>query len=417
MITNILWICNKVPSSIAKKLSLITSPIGGWLDSMPIDLLNSGFHFGIACPYYTNCDKSEGELSFYSLPEKGHRFEIEEKIKKIFTNEKPDIIHIWGTEYKHTYYFIEVAEKMGLLDKCVVSIQGLVSVIGKYHFDNGLSGSVKLGFSIHDLIKKQNILFQKRDYINRGKYEIESLQKVKNVIGRTEWDKAITEIINPNAKYYICNESLRNGFYTKEWNIDSIERHSLFVSQCNYPLKGFHYLIQAMPYIVKTYPDTVLYTTGYDLLNLNFHNIIRISYYQLYLRKLIKKNGLQNNIVFLGILDEEQMVKQYLKTHVFISPSTIENSSNSIGEAMLIGSPVVASNVGGTKSMLRDGVEGFLYPHDEPYMIAAYVKMFFESDEMCLKMSTEARKHAKKTHDRTTNINRLIEIYNNIDKS
>ena len=67
-----------------------------------------------------------------------------------------------------------------------------------------------------------------------------------------------------------------------------------------------------------------------------------------------------------------------------MSASTIENSPNSVGEAMLLGCPVVSSCVGGVPDMLEHGREGFLYQASVPYMLAWYVKRVFGDDELAM---------------------------------
>ena len=52
----------------------------------------------------------------------------------------------------------------------------------------------------------------------------------------------------------------------------------------------------------------------------------------------------------------------FANSHIFHS-SYIENSPNSVGEAQMVGVPVVASRVGGTDSMVEHGKTGFMYPH------------------------------------------------------
>lgn len=110
-----------------------------------------------------------------------------------------------------------------------------------------------------------------------------------------------------------------------------------------------------MPDILSKYPKTHIYTTGKNLVGLSWGQKMRLTSYQLYLSQLIEKYGLQKNISFLGTLSADQMCEQYLKANVFVSPSTIENSSNSVGEAMLLGCPVVSSNVGGINNLLKHG--------------------------------------------------------------
>lgn len=130
---------------------------------------------------------------------------------------------------------------------------------------------------------------------------------------------------------------------------------------------------------------------------------------------LIIKYDLKKNIIFCGQLSAQEMKKRYLKCNVFISSSSIENSSNSIGEAMLVGCPIVASYVGGIRNLLNDE-DGYIYPFDEPYMLAQYIDNIFSSDNLAIKFSNNSRKHAQITHDPEKNYYRLFEIYNQISK-
>ena len=51
------------------------------------------------------------------------------------------------------------------------------------------------------------------------------------------------------------NETLRSNFYGKNWEYDKCEPYSIFLSQGNYPIKGLHYMLKAMPMILEQYPD------------------------------------------------------------------------------------------------------------------------------------------------------------------
>ena len=168
-----------------------------------------------------------------------------------------------------------------------------------------------------------------------------------------------------------------------------------------------------MPLILKRYPDTKIYTTGKDLINLSFKDKLKLGSYQKYLRKLIRKNGLENKIKFLGMLNEEKMTQAYLNSNCFVSCSSIENSPNSVGEAMLLGVPTVASDVGGVKNMLIHDIEGYVYPFDEEYMLAYYICKVFE-DKECKDVFENAIKHAETTHNKEKNLNDLLNIYSSI---
>jgi glycosyltransferase involved in cell wall biosynthesis len=133
-------------------------------------------------------------------------------------------------------------------------------------------------------------------------------------------------------------------------------------------------------------------------------------------RKLICQYHLEENICFLGTLDEKEMCEQYLRANVFVLPSAIENSPNSLGEAMILGTPVVVSDVGGVKNMIRHMEEGYIYQHDAPYMIAYYVEKYFEMKESAEQMTNRAREHAAEIFHVKKNIDDLIKIYEELQK-
>ena len=300
-----------------------------------------------------------------------------------------------------------------MLDNVVISIQGLCSVYA-LKYESGLPKNIVNSFTLRDLLRFDNISLQKKKYENRGKFEIESLKIAKNVIGRTDWDFACTNQINDNLNYYFCNETLRDSFYKSSWNIETCEKKSIFLSQCNYPIKGFHKFLEALKIIVKKYPDVKVYTTGKNILDLKFKDRLKLNTYQRYLIKQIKKNKLENNITFLGFLDEENMCKSYLRANCFVSCSSIENSPNSVGEAMLLGVPTISSDVGGVKNMLKHNEEGFIYPFDETYMLAHYIMKIFEDNKLAKTISKNAQKHALETHNKDKNFETLMKIYEDI---
>ena len=249
----------------------------------------------------------------------------------------------------------------------------------------------------------------------RGKLEAEAIRKAVNISGRTDWDEACVKLINPGARYFFCDESLRDSFYdSPKWSLEECDKHSIFISQSNYPLKGFHLFLQVLPYIIQKYPDVHVYTTGTSPIRDTLIRRIKQTSYAKYLEELIRDNHLEKYITFMGYLDEKRMCERFLKSHVFLTPSSIENSPNSLGEAMLLGVPCISSDVGGVKNLMTHGAEGFTYPADEPYMIPYYVDRIFSDDGLAREFSRNASEHAARTHDREENFRRLMEIYREI---
>lgn len=409
----VMWIVNTIFPKPASELGLQKSVFGGWLLGLFDELKKSKKidQFVIVSTY--NCDKLlrfvDGNIIYYLVPCKNsikYYSDQQKYWKEIVQTENPDVVHIHGTEYPHSLCFLDACGG----DNVCVSIQGLVSAYSsKYAYYAGIS---KFPITFRDFVRFDSVYQGRKKFQNRAIYEVDVLKKAKIIIGRTNWDKAHVYSITNKDNYEKCNESLRKSFYEKKWNIDSIERHSIFVSQATYPIKGFHKVIEAACILKKRYSDLKIYVAGSPITKTEtIKDKLRITGYGKYLNSLIEKNNLQDNIIFTGLLDEEQMRDRLLKSHVFVQASSIENSPNSLGEAMLLGMPCVASYVGGTADMLLDKCEGFLYPFNESEMLASYVMQLFENDELAIKFGESARSHAFKTHDVRKNASRMIEIY------
>lgn len=416
----ILWLINIPLPEASSLMNENVSPFGGWLVNASQDLAKKEeVELSIAFPK-SNINGYEilkGEnITYYAF--KIVRDNDKELIKnnmilKDIVNEvNPDFVHIFGTELAHTLSMVNVCKEKNI--ETVISIQGLVSVIQKHIFAN-LPLRVVYGATLRNLLRKDNVIGLKKLFSKRGKNEIEAIKNTNHIIGRTTWDKACTSHINPNAKYHFCNETLREEFYKKQWDIEKCDKHSIFLSQGQYPIKGLHYVIEAMPIILNRYPNAKVYVSGKDITKSDtIKDKLLITYYGKYIKDIIKRFDLDEKIIFTGPLDEKQMCSRFLKSHVFVSPSTIENESNSLSEAKILGVPSVGSYVGGVIDRINHGDDGFTYQHDAPYMLAYYVCEIFENKDLALKFSKRARKQAMKIHDMEVNTNKLIEIYKKI---
>lgn len=415
----ILWLINIQLPEVSNLMKENTTPFGGWLVSMSTTLSNENIELSISFPKVgvNHVVTLQGDnIKYYAFPPVNHNnltlINQNQYFKEIIEKTNPDIVHIFGTEFAHTLAMVNICNSER--KKVVISIQGLTSIIAK-HYTLGLPGIVQKRYTFRDFIKQDNLIQQQHKFIKRGKDEIEALQKVNHVIGRTTWDKACTSQINPDAHYYHCNETLRDEFYRHTWDIKSCERYSIFVSQGSYPIKGLHLMLEAMPLILKKFPKAKLYIGGLDIYKSDtIKQRLKTSSYAKYIKAQIKNNKLADNIIFTGLLDEKQMCKRFLNSNVFVCPSSIENSPNSLGEAMILGVPCVASDVGGVSDMLKHKEEGFVYQADAPYMLAHYVCEIFKDDGLALKFSNHAKAHALQTHDPMSNNRRLNEIYEDI---
>lgn len=400
----VLWLCNIVLPELCEEFGFKKTNVGGWLTGMWNEIKKQPeLQLGICVPIFNVDRMKDGVVNRYNYY--SFQFINDEKLLEQQSNRfleiieefQPDVIHIWGTEYIHSYAMFLAGEKKGISEKIVVNIQGLVSVC-VLHYENSLPEVIKEEKSIQDEIE---------DFYKRSVLEQKCLQKAKNIIGRTSWDRACVEQISPNVNYFLCNEILRETFYKNvgSWNYEKCEPYTIFISQASYPIKGFHIFLKALVIIQKQYPKVKVYVAGSNLIESN-------TAYAVYIRSEIRKYELGNKIEFLGMISEQSMCEYYKKCNVFVSASVIENSSNSVCEAAMIGIPIVASFVGGISNLISHEEQGYLYPSDEFYMMAYYVcKLFENKNEICQKISKKSVKKMQEVNNVEVNSGVTIAIY------
>jgi glycosyltransferase involved in cell wall biosynthesis len=414
----VLWISNVLFPDVCNELKVDHPIVGGWMYAGAKTLIevNSKIELAVASLYNGEQLKfiEKYFINYYLIPNKGvnghYNPALEKYFAEIISRFKPDIIHIHGTEYPHSLACLKVSN----LENVVVSIQGLVSLYSKYYLGGIQEKIVLKNRSLRDFIKNDSLLNQQKKMQKRGTYEIELLENVKHIIGRTSWDMTNTWAINPKAKYHFCNETLRSLFYQKQWDLENCKKYSIFLSQAHYPIKGIQNLIQALPIILKHFPETKVYVAGNNFISVPWY---RKNGFANHLHFLMKKNQIQKNqIIFLGPLNETMMVEQYTLAHVFLCPSVIENSPNSIGEAQIVGVPCVASYVGGTMDMIKDKETGLLYRFEEISLLAKQICRIFENNDLAISLSIKSRKVALLRHDKLKNAYQLNSIYRQIIK-
>lgn len=411
----ILWISNVLFPEVCDYLGLRRGVVGGWLHSGATALmeLNEEFDFSVAAPYDGRklIKKKIGKINYYLIPRLNSRNSYDSRLeiywKDVVKLAEPDVVHLHGTEFSHGFAYI----KANGAHNCVVSIQGLVSVYEKYYMGGISPIDIFRSLSIRDIVRVDSLINQKSKMKLRGCVEVEILKNIKNVIGRTFWDKSHSLAINNNIKYFHCNETLRDAFYLKKWNINGCDKYSIFVSQAYYPIKGFHKLLEAFVGVKKIFPSAKLKVAGHDFIN---KSKWKIGGYGVYVRNFIKNQNLIDSVEFLGELNESQMVDEYLRSNIFVCPSAVENSPNSVGEAQLLGVPCIASYVGGIPDMVLDNVSGLLYDFSDAEVLAAKIIELFSDKSLAEKLSCGGVLSARARHDRVANARRLSDIYREI---
>lgn len=373
------------------------SSSGFWKEAL-LELLVSDRQFVIkvAYPGKNNLKTQSGNYTFNcpvkkiytSLPK-----DTLKDLKYIINDFKPDLIHIHGTE--KPYGLITKAIQIPVL----ISLQGFIS-----ECYNSLLGEIALPVwakekTFKEYIFRNSFIDLHRQWYYNSAFEKEIVITNKYFAGRTEFDKNFVFKHNPNAQYYNGNELLRDEFYQSEWDITKINRHTIYTSSFTNPLKGFHVLLKAASYLKKDFPDLKIIVPG-KLNRRMFNKYLGNSYFRI-IQKMIDMFDLKNSLIFAGKLDGSQICQMLETTHVFVLPSFIENSSNALGEAQIVGTPcVVSSNCGGITSIIKQDKNGLFFNKGDAYDLSQKIREIFLNDELSIMLSKNSRIFGKDFHSK-----------------
>ena len=455
----ILWICNLILPEFAEKMGLGTIPKEGWvkglLDAMLALKHNGGVKDGqkpeMAFAFPVGMSVLEGtqgamdkgfvagktELKDYpgeiveyygfyedTAHESVYDPELEKAMKGIFELAGPDIIHCFGTEFPHTLAAAKVWNRPG---RILIGIQGPCTVYAE-RYTSHLPEKIVNRRTFRDWLKKDSIREQKDKYTARGDNERAAVRLAGHIAGRTAFDKSLAYEWNSSAEYHYAGETLRRDFYEGEWQRAKAEPYRLFVSQADYPLKGFHFLLTAVGGLLKDRDsngvgDIQIYVAGQSIVDTDsLKKKIKISSYGKYLRQLIDAEGLSDRVHILGRLSAEQMKEQYLKCDTYVCCSECENSPNSLGEAMIMRVPIVTAEVGGITSVFTVGQDGYSFrnePGDSMQQVCEALKNALlarwkdekdDADEVDRRRQN-ASDHAHVNHNPEKNARDMLGIY------
>jgi glycosyltransferase involved in cell wall biosynthesis len=149
-----------------------------------------------------------------------------------------------------------------------------------------------------------------------------------------------TKLFNPKKR----DNSIKKNYKIKK-------EFLLFVGRLA-PEKGIDVLIEAMPEVIKKFPNAKLLIIGKGTLEDG-------------LKKRVKELKLENNITFVGWIDNKELPRYYATADVFVCPSRREGFGLTFAEAGLCGCWLIGTNTGGITDIISEGKNGFLVKVDD----------------------------------------------------
>lgn len=125
--------------------------------------------------------------------------------------------------------------------------------------------------------------------------------------------------------------------------------------------------------------------------------------------KLANELGVGSNCRFLGHASIDSVLSNLARAQVAVIPSRAEAFGMVIVEALSVGTPVIATNVGGIGELIRDSIDGYLVPPESPAAIAEKLKLILTDDELRINLGKNAREHFRSTFEQKTVLNELAD--------
>jgi glycosyltransferase involved in cell wall biosynthesis len=258
--------------------------------------------------------------------------------------------------------------------------------------------------NLNSILRGITLIHNYRTLKKRAKREHIAIKYYKYFIGRTDWDRNYIRLINPDSHYFHCEELLRKEFFENRWiqpsNVDSNEEIVIGTTINSNLYKGLDLVYKVMDLIKRNNIIWKIFGINEkDIINKTVKGILRI-------------NNENKNLKFYGHVSPEELIKQLKTCHFFIHPSYIDNSPNSVCEAMLLGMPVLSSSVGGISSLIDDKESGFLFNPYDKYDLAGLLVNLINDYDKAKQAGLNAREVALKRHSPHSIISELSNIYN-----
>lgn len=164
-------------------------------------------------------------------------------------------------------------------------------------------------------------------------------------------------------------------------------------------VKGLPYILKAVKEVLDKREDVELHIAGSG-------SQLESS------RQLAKSLGITNNVIFHGWQGREDIHRLLETSYLVVVPSIYPEAFGIVGiEAMMCAKPVVAFDVGGISSWLKDQETGFLVPNKDSHALASKIEDLLNDPALYKRMASTAREEAIKRFTPQVHFKKLLEAY------
>lgn len=408
----VLWFTNKLMPAVAERLGTPSGHGGGWMEMLMEGLArHPDRRLAVAAESAVDFAPFTADgVSYYRLGsvESGSshqrvlgrwRTSLRPEMDVsdclgVIDDFQPDVVHVHGTEGR---FGLSCGQTK---TPSVISLQGIINPyrllrVGGMDIDYWRSVDASM------FLRGVGMAHDVSRWRGQARREREIVAGCRNFIGRTRWDEDVISSLNPKARYFHCDELLRPAFWDLEWSLEDATAFRLYATVGHYAIKGVSTLLRA----IKILSDSCAWPLDVRLggsLGLEGKRAAR---------RTIRRLDLGGIVTLLGPLSAPQIAQELVDARVFPYPANADNSPNALCEALLVGTPVVASAAGGIPSLARDGVEALLCQPGDPFALAGALRRLLTDNDLAERLSRTARATAQRRHDPERVVRDLLSVY------
>jgi glycosyltransferase involved in cell wall biosynthesis len=310
---------------------------------------------------------------------------------------RPDLVHIHGTESA----FGLLAQSMAPTP-CVISLQGILQAYERLYFAGRSPREVAGLMANSEFLKGRGVVHRYILLRRQARREACIMRRARWFIGRTAWDRQALAAVNPAASYFHCDEIMRPEFYETQWVQEGHDGATIYSTSSAMLGKGTECLLGAF---------ALLQSRPLRGLRLRVAGVEPGSEVDGLYRGAARRLGVEHSVEWLGRLDATGIAGELQAADVFAYPSHVDNSPNALVEAMLVGTPAVATRVGGIPTLLEEGKQGLLVPRGDSVALADAVLRLLTDRALARRLGAAARATALRRNEPARLVARTMDIY------
>ena len=282
----------------------------------------------------------------------------------------------------------------------------IAKISGFFEFNGGVLDQKKRWMPLNFLIRRalhnidffQTISLETEEKLLTAGFAEEQIRFVPNGID-TISTGSTTAVAETARSGPVVNQAANDADYAETVSFQK-SADPLVIGYCGRlrEVKGAHILIAGFARLLKNNPQRNL--------------ILRIAgdgTQMPQLQQQVKDLGIESSVEFLGMLED---VRQAYKTlDIYVQPSFAEGLPNSVIEAMLLGLPVVVTNIGGNSDLVKSDESGLLFPAGDDEALTACLQRYLDEPELANAMAAAGKQHIRDTYGFDKVVDQLLELY------